>query len=331
MTVWTHIGPTVLAAFLASLVECVEALTVVLAVGTVRGWRWALAGSAAAVTALLLLVAALGGSVSRIPLAWVRLCVGTLLLLFGLRWLRKAILRSAGAIALHDETQAYARATARLGAAGGSSKGVWDPVAFAASFKIVMLEGIEVVFIVVALAANNRRLWPATLGALGALLTVVLLGVTLHRPLARIPENLLKFAVGVLLAAFGTFWIGEALRLPWPGGDAAVPILVASYLLCALALAAVCRRWLRRSGGRRAAISAGPRAPAGALRLAAGEVAALFVDDRSLAVGIVGWVTLAYVCALRAPPVSALSCGVFVLGIAILLAVSTSRAAAPRR
>ncbi|MBV9751232.1 MAG: TMEM165/GDT1 family protein, partial [Hyphomicrobiales bacterium] len=204
---WLHAGPTMLASFLASLVECVEALTVVLAVGTVRGWRDAISGSLAAILALLVIIAVLGPALTRIPLESVQLFVGALLLLFGMRWLRKAILRSAGIIARHDETEAFAKETADLRRLGDSRAG-WDKVAFAASFKITMLEGIEVVFIVVAIGAGGAGLLlPASIGALVALVLVVALGILVHRPLATIPENTLKFMVGVLLSAFGTFWV----------------------------------------------------------------------------------------------------------------------------
>src|SRR5689334_21240376 len=238
--VWVHAAPTVLAAFLASLVEFVEALTVVLAVGTVRGWRPALTGTGLALAVLAALVLALGPALARIPLGTVQLAVGTLVLLFGLRWLRKAVLRAAGVVPLHDEAAAFAgetEALRRRGAAGG-----WDRVGVATAFKIVVLEGIEVVFIVVAVGAAGRGLLlPASLGAFAALLLVVLLGLLLHRPLARVPENALKLAVGVLLCGFGTFWAGEGLGVAWPGADWSALALVAGFLLTALATVALCR------------------------------------------------------------------------------------------
>ncbi|MCJ2049139.1 hypothetical protein [Methylobacterium sp. J-070] len=234
MTVdWVHAWPTALAAFLASAVEFVEALTVVLAVGAMRGWRGALTGTAAALVALLTVVLLFGPLLTRIPLQAVQLIVGSLLLLFGLRWLRKAILRAAGVIPLHDETAAYARETGSLRAAGPAG-GVWDAVAIATAFKITLLEGLEVVFIVIAVGAGGVGLLvPAGLGAAAALLVVAALGIVLHRPLAMVPENALKFSVGVLLAAFGTFWVGEGLRLVWPGGDWSIPGLTLAYLLVA--------------------------------------------------------------------------------------------------
>jgi Ca2+/H+ antiporter, TMEM165/GDT1 family len=237
---WTHAGPSLVAAFLASLVEFIEALTVVLAVGIVRGWRPALLGTGLALAVLFLLVIVLGPALARIPLELVQLAVGTLLLLFGLRWLRKAILRAAGANPLHDEARAFAAETALL-RQGATVGGAWDGVAFATAFKIVMLEGIEVVFIVIAIGAAGGLLLPASLGAVAALLVVVFLGIVLHRPLARIPENALKFAVGVLLSAFGTFWVGEGIGAAWPAADWSIPALIAGFFAVALLTVPLCR------------------------------------------------------------------------------------------
>lgn len=234
---WAHAGPSFVAAFLTSLVEFVEALTVILAVGVVRGWRDALSGAGAALGVLVASVAVLGPALTRIPLGTVRLAVGVLLLLFGLRWLRKAILRYAGVIPLHDEAAAYARKTDALRQLGTAGRGgtQWDKVAFAASFKITMLEGLEVVFIIIGIGAGGAGLLiPACLGALAALLVVMLLGAALHRPLARVPENLLKFSVGVLISAFGCFWVGEGLGLDWPGADWSILGLVAGFLGAAM-------------------------------------------------------------------------------------------------
>jgi Ca2+/H+ antiporter, TMEM165/GDT1 family len=237
----TRLGATLVAAFLASLVECVEALTVVLAVGSVRGWRGALAGCAAALIVLTAIVATLGPALTRIPIYLVQLIVGTMILLFGLRWLRKAILRSAGLIPLHDEQAAFAKNTAAMSNLGGSVLR-WDKVAFATAFNITMLEGTEVVFIVIALGAGGTGLLlPATLGAVAALLLIVALGLALHRPLSRVPENTLKFIVGVMLSAFGTFWVGEGAGLAWPGSDLAIPCLMAAYLAIAICLVPLCR------------------------------------------------------------------------------------------
>jgi len=226
---WGHAGPPLLAAFLASLVEFVEALTIVLAVGTVRGWRPALGGAALGVAALALLVAVLGPALSRVPLRSLQLAVGVLLLLFGARWLRKAILRGAGRLALHDETAAFAKETAAL-------RGAADLAALMTAFKAVLLEGLEVVFIVIAVGATGDLLLPATLGAAAAFLVVLALGLALHRPLARVPENTLKFLVGAMILSFGLFWTGEGLGLAWPGEDWSIPILVLAWIGLGLAL-----------------------------------------------------------------------------------------------
>ena len=233
MVGWSHVGPTIIAAFLASMVEFVEALTVVLAVGVTRGWKSALAGTGVALLVLGLLVVALGPALSGIPLQSVQLFVGALLLLFGMRWLRKAILRSAGVIALHDEAAAYAEETQAMQAMPFAASS-WDSVGVLAAFKITMLEGIEVVFIVIALGAGGSGLLaPAIGGALAALAVVIVLGLALHRPLSSIPENALKFIVGLLLSAFGTFWTGEGLGLEWPGADWSILGLIAGFALAA--------------------------------------------------------------------------------------------------
>jgi len=225
---WAHVGTVIVAAFLASLVEFVEALTIVLAVGTTRGWRSALIGAGAGVVFLTGLTLALGPALQRIPLTALQLVVGVLLLLFGVRWLRKAILRAGGVIALHDEAAIYAKQTAAR-------------ISLVTSFKAVTLEGLEVVFIVLAAGAQGL-LAPAALGAALAGSLVVLAGVGLRRPLARVPENALKFGVGVLLSAFGVFWVGEGLGYPWPGKDLAILGLVAGFSATGLLAVAVVRR-----------------------------------------------------------------------------------------
>ena len=237
-----HAGPSVLAAFLASLVEFIEALTVVLAVGATRGWRSALGGSALAALVLLILVAVLGPLFTRIPLGAVQLALGSLLLLFGMRWLRKAILRSAGIIPLHDEEALYAREHQAL-SAGAPRRAGWDASAVSAAFKITMIEGTEVVFIVVAVGAAGRGLLiPAALGALAAFCVVVLLGLALRRPVSMVPENILKFAVGVLLCGFGTFWVGEGAGIVWPGSDLSLIWLCLGFLLVAVGTVHLCAR-----------------------------------------------------------------------------------------
>jgi uncharacterized membrane protein len=246
---WAHAGSPLLAAFLACLVEATEALTVVLAVGTVRGWRPALAGSAAALVVLLVLIVAAGPALQTIALGRLQLVVGVLLLLFGMRWLRKAVLRAAGVIALHDEDAAFSSAKRLLGEAGPVTRSGPDMAAFAAAFKIVMLEGIEVVFIVVAIGATSGQLLVASVGAAGAVAVVALLGLVLHRPLALIPENSLKFAVGVLLCAFGTFWSGEGVGIVWPGDDWSILALAAGFVAIGATGALLCRVWPNASSG----------------------------------------------------------------------------------
>ena len=238
---WSHAGPSALAGFLASLVEFVEALTVILAVGSVRGWRDTLSGAGCALAVLLALILGLGSALTRIPLDTIQFVVGALLLLFGLRWLRKAILRSAGVIPLHDEAAAFEKETAAMRKIGAGTGG-WDRVAFGAAFQITMLEGVEVVFIVIAIGAGGAGLLlPTSLGALAALLVVVLLGIAVHKPLANVPENALKFVVGVLLSAFGTFWMGEGIGLDWPGADWSILGLVAGFMLVAWFTVPLCR------------------------------------------------------------------------------------------
>jgi len=237
---WLAIAPAVTSSFLASLVEIVEAFTIVLAVATVRGWRPALAGTAAAFVVLALLVLCFGPLLEQVPIHVLQLVIGILLLLFGLRWLRKAILRSAGLIPLHDEAKAFARETASL--QGASSTDHLDWIAGLAAFKAVMLEGLEVVFIVIAVGAGRGLLIPASLGAAAAALLVLIIGILVHRPLARVPENLLKFIVGVLLSSFGVFWTGEGLGVDWPGTDLAIVAFMAIFLATAIATSGVLRR-----------------------------------------------------------------------------------------
>ncbi|MBE7218615.1 MAG: hypothetical protein INR64_09110 [Caulobacteraceae bacterium] len=239
MSALIHAWPTTLAAFLASAVEFVEALTVVLAVGVVRGWRGAIAGAAAALACLVLVAVILGPVLMRLPLGPLQLAIGTLLVLFGMRWLRKAVLRSAGVIPLHDEAAAYAKTSAALrGTAPGGA--AW--VAVGTAFEITMLEGLEVVFIVVAMGAGGPQLLlPAAAGALAALVLVVAVGIAVHGPLSTVPENALKFGVGVLLSGFGTFWIGEGIGLDWPGADLSIVWLCLGFLAVALALVPLCR------------------------------------------------------------------------------------------
>jgi uncharacterized membrane protein len=223
---------TAASGFLAGLVEGVEALTVVLAVGAQRGWRSPVAGVLAGLASLAGLVTLLGPALMAAPLSALRLVLGVLLLLFGLRWLRKAILRAAGVIPRRDERAAYARAEQRYGVVAVSG---WDSVGFAASFQIVLLEGAEVVFIVLALGAGGGSLMSASAGAAASVLLVAVLGVLLHRPVAGLPENDIKLVVGIILSAFGTFWTGEGLAGAWPGGDWMLAALLGFWALIAFA------------------------------------------------------------------------------------------------
>jgi uncharacterized membrane protein len=214
--------------------HCIEALTVILAVGAVFGWRGALLGTGSALALLLAIVVTLGPLVTLIPLQAIHLGIGALLLVFGIRWLRKAVLRAAGVVPLRDESLTYARQSNRFRAVTASPDGR-DQSGWVQAFQITMVEGVEVVFIVVAVGAADRPLlWPAALGALGALLLVSALGIALHQPVARVPENLLKFTVGVLTCAFGVFWLGEGLGIIWPGEDLSVLALAAAILAAAL-------------------------------------------------------------------------------------------------
>ena len=239
---WIAVSPAVLASFLASLVEVVEAFTIVLAVGTVQGWRPALTGAAAALLLLAVVVAIFGPVLGAVPIHILQLVIGILLLLFGMRWLRKAVLRAAGRIALHDEDKIYARQTAQLEDAARRRAQQLDWLAGIASFKAVLLEGTEVVFIVIAVGAANGLIVPASLGALAAVVLVAVVGLFVHRPLARVPENTLKYAVGLLLTSYGIFWTGEGLGVDWPGADLALVAFAALLLATGLCVTA----WLRR-------------------------------------------------------------------------------------
>jgi uncharacterized membrane protein len=239
MVSFTTAAPAVSAAFVASLVEVVEAFTIVLAAGTLRGWRGAVAGTAAGLAMLALIVVVLGPLLDQVPLQSLQLVIGVLLLLFGLGWLRKAVLRAAGIIALHDENAAFAAETANLG--NTITRG-FDWLGAVMAFKAVLLEGLEVVFIVIAVGAGRGLLVPASLGALAACIVVLAIGAIVHRPLARVPENTLKFAVGVILSAFGVFWTGEGLGIAWPGADLMILVFAAAFLLVGLAGVAMVRR-----------------------------------------------------------------------------------------
>jgi uncharacterized membrane protein len=229
------------AVFVACAVEGVEAVTIVLAAGLTRGWRSAWAGVGSALVALTAIVAALGPALTVLPIDILRLVVGGLLLVFGLQWLRKAILRASGFKALHDEDAIFAAEFAAAKAAGGEPRGI-DGYGFLLSFKGVLLEGLEVAFIAVTFGSNQHNVRLAALAALAAVALVVAAGVAVRAPLSRVPENTLKYAVGVMLTAFGTFWGAEGAGAHWPGGDAAIPALIAFTLATSLVLVAAMRR-----------------------------------------------------------------------------------------
>jgi uncharacterized membrane protein len=236
-------GALFLAVFLACVVEAVEALTIVLAVGTVRDWRSTATGVVAAVAALAVVVAVLGPALTAIPLNVLRVVVGGLLLVFGLQWLRKSVLRASGHKALHDEDAIFARQEAAARDATASTRGgVRDWYAFTVSFKGVLLEGLEVVFIALTFGSNQHDIPLAAIAAAAAVVLVAAGGVVVRAPLARVPENSLKFVVGVLLTSFGLFWGGEGAGADWPGSEAALLGVIPGVAILALALVAILRR-----------------------------------------------------------------------------------------
>lgn len=241
----------VVSVFLACAVEAVEALTIVLAVGTTRSWRSALSGTLAAVVALSATTAVLGPGLSSLPIDTLRLAVGGLLLVFGLQWLRKAILRAAGLKATHDEDEIFREQAAAARAAGMPGHGL-DPYSFVIAFKGVLLEGLEVVFIALTFGANQHRVGLAALAAAAAVVLVAGVGFASHAPLARVPENAMKFSVGVMLTSFGILWGAEGAGADWPGGDAALLVLVPTVLAFSLLLSRV----FRPSVGETQAVSA---------------------------------------------------------------------------
>jgi uncharacterized membrane protein len=240
MPLWSTAAPAITAAFLASLVEVVEAFTIVLAVASLRGWRPAVLGTLSGLGLLIVLVLIFGPLLGHVPIHLLQLVIGVLLLLFGMGWLHKAALRAAGVIPLHDEDAIFAAEVAQLRNARREARLDW--VAGVTAFKAVVLEGLEVVFIVIAVGAAHRQLVPASIGALAACVLVLAAGAILHRPLSRVPENTLKFGVGVMLSAFGVFWTGEGLGIAWPGEDLALLAFAALFLIAGLAASALARR-----------------------------------------------------------------------------------------
>ncbi|MCL2463947.1 MAG: TMEM165/GDT1 family protein [Micrococcales bacterium] len=235
-----------IAVFLACVVEAVEATTIVVAAGATRNWRSAFTGAVCAVIVLAILVSVLGPAIMRLPLAVLRIVVGSLLLVFGLQWIHKAVLRASGRKALHDEDVLYAQHVAE--ASGGEVRsrfGISDWYAFTLAFKGVLLEGLEVVFIVLTFATNQGNLPMAVLAAAAAIVLVVTLGAVVRGPLARVPENTLKFIVGVMLTSFGAFWSGEGVGAHWPGSDAALLVIAPAVAVYCVALTWALRRTRR--------------------------------------------------------------------------------------
>jgi uncharacterized membrane protein len=247
-------GLLALTVFVATAVEMVEALTIVLAVGVSRGWRPALQGAALAGAVLVVLVALFGPALAtEVPLRALRLVVGLALLVFGLGWLRKAVARAAGRRPRRDEAAAYDRLVGRL---MGSRRSGWrrlDPLAFVAASKGVFLEGLEAAVIAVTFGVTAQRLPVALASAGAAVAFVAILGAIVHRPLTRVPENVLKLGVGVLLSSFGTFWVAEGLGGGWPGSDAAIIYIVAAYSAAVLLIVRLLTRSAKGISGRFAA------------------------------------------------------------------------------
>jgi uncharacterized membrane protein len=247
--------PLIATVFIACVVEAVEALTIVLAAGLTREWRSTFQGGAVALIALAVITAAVGPSITYLPLTALRVVVGALLAIFGLQWLRKAVLRATGYKGLHDEASAYRREVAAAEAATRESRrGVNDWYAFTLAFKGVLLEGLEVVFIVITFGASQQNVGAATIGAVAAVVVVAVAGVALRAPLTRVPENWMKFAVGVMLTSFGTFWGAEGAGVRWPGDDAALLVLVP-------VVAAICLGYVRWLRSRQAAVTVSAPAP----------------------------------------------------------------------
>ena len=228
--------------FFACAVEMVEALTIVLGVGVVRGWRSTLIGAGAAGIVLALLIAVLGPALGSIPIGTLRFVVGALLLAFGLQWLRKAILRSSGFKDLHDEDEAFREEREQAAKAGDERRLGLDWYSFTVAFKGVLLEGLEVVFIVIAFGSAQGHLGLAVAGAVAAFVVVLVAGVLAQGPLSRVPENTIKFAVGLLLTSFGCFWGAEGAGVDWPGDELSLLAVIAFFGLVSFALVRTLRR-----------------------------------------------------------------------------------------
>ncbi len=230
------------AAFLASVVEVVEAFTIVLVVATLRGWRPAILGTGAALAVLALIVLMLGPLLDQVPIHVLQLSIGILLLLFGIGWLRKAALRAGGVMPLHDEDASFKKEAALLDEESKRHQKSLNWIGGISAFKAVLLEGLEVVFVVIAVSAGRGLLVSASLGAAAACVLVLAVGAVLHRPLSKVPENTRKFGFGVMLSGFGVVWAGEGLGVEWPGADLALFVFAALFLAVGLMAAAMAKR-----------------------------------------------------------------------------------------
>jgi uncharacterized membrane protein len=230
----TSLTSVLTASFLASFVEVVEAFTIVLAVGITQGWPPAFAGTGLAFATLAAMVVVFGPLLSLIPIEVLQFFIGALLILFGMRWLRKAILRAGGHMAKHDEAAAFSEETETLERQRDNRRANY--LAGLAAYKAVLLEGVEVVFIVIAIGAGHKMIAEASAGAFAAFLVVLIIGLAVHKPLSRVPENTLKFVVGLMLTSFGIFWTGEGLNVNWPGADLSILGIFVIFLAASLGL-----------------------------------------------------------------------------------------------
>lgn len=307
------------ATFLAAGVEWVEALTIVLAVGTTRGWRSAFGGTVAALVLLTAMVLLFGVALTAyVPIGLVRTIVGVFLLLFGLKWLHKAILRSSGLKSLHDEEKIYEQTRAEL-----SLESKNHAAGFATAFNGVFLEGLEVVFIVVALGGlKNENIVPAAIGAVASVIVVVIAGIALRHPLTRVPENSLKYVVGIMLTAFGTFFAGEGLGVDWPLSDGILLVLIAVYAVASIAIVWYLRRPVRQPGE--------PGTAMKWARAAWAELWGLFVDDGALAIFTVAALLGVGLFSARYSAQHQLAGALLVVGVLLAIAVGLSGPAKAR-
>lgn len=236
----------IVSSFLGTGVEFVEALTIILAVGAIRGWRSAVLGGLAAIVVLGILIAIIGAPLAQVvQVAWVQLVIGLFMLLFGIRWLRKAIMRYAGLKGLHNEAESYEEELERQRSAGAVASGV-DKFAFITAFSGTFLEGMEAIFIVITFGLSTKSMSSAIIGAGIATVVVAILGLALRKPLAKIPENSMKFIVGIMLTSFGAFWVGESLKVAWPQQDLSILYIAITLLLLSLLIVQRCKSALRK-------------------------------------------------------------------------------------